>query len=80
MRSLLMINPQSDAAFAAAAHKALDGRDTPAALADALRSEYPAVMVRARALSGESIVVWYVYRDGRWMGEPKGASGDVGDR
>jgi hypothetical protein len=32
-----------------------------------LRDSYPRAVVRPRALSGETLVVWYVYRDGHWV-------------
>ncbi len=67
MRPMLMINPSSDVVFATAANGALGGDETPEALADALRPEYPSVTVRSRDLSEEAIVVWYVYRDGHWV-------------
>ena len=63
-----MINPVSDPAFATAANGALDTSWTSEALADALRAQYPAVIVRPRELSGETLIVWYVYRDGHWVG------------
>jgi hypothetical protein len=31
-----------------------------------LRARYPEAVVHARELAGERILVWYVYRDGRW--------------
>ncbi len=68
MRPMLMINPPSDAGFVDAANDAVDRSGTPETLADALRPEYPSVSVRARDLSDETIVVWYVYRDGHWVG------------
>ncbi|MEZ4596638.1 MAG: hypothetical protein R3C32_07215 [Chloroflexota bacterium] len=32
-----------------------------------LRRAYPQAEVRPRSLSGETVEVWYVYRDGRWV-------------
>jgi len=64
----LVVNPTYDAPFAGLAHELVAGGATDAAdLELALRSTYPAVVVRARALSGERAVVLYVYRDGRWV-------------
>jgi hypothetical protein len=68
---VLIVNPRTDAAFTAGIEAALDsGAATPEALADALRPEYPMVHVRERGLAGDSWPVWYVYRDGRWVGSP----------
>jgi hypothetical protein len=68
MAPLLIINPPSDAAFVSACQAAVAGADSdPAHLQDALRLRYPDVVVRPRELSGETIMVWYVYRDGRWV-------------
>ena len=68
MPPLMIINPPSDLEFVRACQTALA-----AAAGDALRLEvalrvlYPAAVVRPRGLSGETIVVWYVYRDGHWV-------------
>ena len=68
MAPLLIINPPSDAAFVSACQGALvDADSDPARLQAALRLRYPDVVVRPRELSGETITVWYVYRDGRWV-------------
>ncbi len=67
MRPVLITNPRSDVAFVDAANDAVDGSRRPEMLADALRPEYPSVTVRPRDLSDETIVVWYVYRDGHWV-------------
>lgn len=40
---------------------------SPAELEGFLRRRFPRVVVRARALSDESRVTWYVFRDGRVM-------------
>ncbi len=67
MRPALMVNPGSDARFAAAVAAALNDVETPEALAVVLGAEYPSVLVRPRSLSGEPVEVWYVYREGRWV-------------
>jgi hypothetical protein len=65
---VLITNPRDDEGFQDAAHAALDaGASTPAALEDALRDRYPNIVARARDLSTERTIVWYVYRDGRWI-------------
>jgi hypothetical protein len=67
MRAVLIVNPSNDAAFARHANELLDeGADTPARLQRRLRAQYPRAVVRARELSSEPNVVWYVYRDGTW--------------
>jgi len=35
-----------------------------------MRPEYPRIVVRARLLDHESVVVWYVYREGYWVPAP----------
>ena len=69
MRPILVLNPRSDTTFVDAANAAVtpDGM-TPSALQRALRPAYPSVLVRARDLSNEPALVWYVYRDGHWVG------------
>ena len=71
MRPTLVINPRSDAAFVAAVDRDLeDGADSPEALEDRLRSRFPNVRVRERSLSNESIVTWYIYKEGSWIPNP----------
>jgi hypothetical protein len=68
MAPLLIINPASDTGFVRFCHEALaDDAISPPRLQAALRLRYPEALVRPRELSGESIIVWYVYRDGRWV-------------
>ena len=40
---------------------------SPAELEALVRPEYPRLVVRARSLEHESVVVWYVYREGYWV-------------
>jgi hypothetical protein len=73
MQRVLVINPRSDDQFVtraeeAAAHSASEGQ-----LQSTLREQYPKALVRPRQISGESEVVWYVYRDGRWI-SPEGVT------
>jgi hypothetical protein len=66
--AVLVINPRNDVAFVddtRALHES--GVTTPAALEGRLRETYPSVIVRARELTGEPYVTWYVYRDGHWV-------------
>src|SRR3954464_12773080 len=39
----------------------------PAELEAMVRPQYPRLVVRARSLEHESVVVWYVYREGYWV-------------
>jgi hypothetical protein len=63
----LIINPATDASFAALAEieLAVNGHDREAFEAR-LRRRYPRAVVHARELSGERTTIWYVYRDGHW--------------
>jgi hypothetical protein len=64
----LVINPRQDAGFVEACSVAMEAAPAvPRALQEALRNEYPQATVEPRALSGESLRVWYVYRDGHWV-------------
>ena len=69
----LIVNPRDDAEFVAYAHEQLwAGPDSIEAFQSALRRRYPSAVVHRRELSGELGVVWYVYREGRWV-RPGGA-------
>ncbi len=64
----LVINPRQDAGFVEACSTAMEAAPSvPRALQEALRSDYPQATVEPRALSGEPLRVWYVYRDGHWV-------------
>ncbi len=63
----LVINPSDDAEFREAVQLALEASGgTTFGLQSVLRSQFPHVIVRARDLHGESMIIWYVYRDGHW--------------
>lgn len=67
-RPVLVINPRDDTAFVAAAESQLDAcNHSIARFQDGLRASFPDAFVRARDLSGESTVVWYLFRDGHWV-------------
>ncbi len=67
MRPILVLNPASDRDFGAFAENLVDdGARTVDDLRAGLRTRYPRAAVHARELSGERIVIWYVYRDGHW--------------
>jgi len=63
----LVTNPASDHAFRAAADAALETSQSIGDFQRILREGYPRTVVRARELSGEQAVVWYVYREGHWV-------------
>ena len=68
-RPMIVANPAADREFRAfidshllaAAGRAED-------LEALLRTRYPRAVVRPRELAAERTVVWYVYRDGHWIG------------
>ena len=67
MRPTLIINPADDDIFAAYARMLLDhGAPSVVQLESRLRTVYPDATVHFRDLSGESTLIWYVYRDGHW--------------
>ena len=63
----LITNPADDRAFRETAEDALREGQSVNDLQQTLRRDYPRCVVRARDLSGERPVVWYVYRDGHWV-------------
>jgi hypothetical protein len=78
MRPTLVTNPADDDGFAALAARFIDaGVDGIDELERRLRSVYPKTAVHARLLSGEPRLIWYVYREGRWI-DGRGPSRDDG--
>lgn len=73
MHRVLVINPRSDQHFVARAEEAATDAATAEELQGRLRVDYPRAVVRLRQISGESDLVWYVYREGRWV-PPEGAT------
>ena len=72
-RPVLIVNPATDRHFAAESERLLEaGAYDLDGFQARLRRRYPQAAVHPRELSGESIIVWYVYRDGRWMGSRLG--------
>ena len=63
----LIVNPVADREFSRFANAQLDAAQTAEQLQALLRVRYPEAVVHARELSGERILVWYVYRDGHWL-------------
>jgi hypothetical protein len=67
VRPVLIINPRGDHQFAERARTIIQSGVTDIqAMQRCLRVDYPAAVVRDRELSSEPMVIWYVYRDGRW--------------
>ena len=64
---MLILSPPDDNAFVTAARSAVEIGMTPAELELVLRARYPKTVVRQRELIGESLTIWYVYRDGHWI-------------
>jgi len=63
-KARIIPSPPHDRLFADRVDELAEGADTPEALEQLVRGEYPA----ARVVRGVTDVVerWYVYRDGRW--------------
>jgi len=75
-RPTLIASPRDDEVFHDLAEAMVAaGANTPSALQEALRSRYPKAVVRARDLTGERGVIWYVYREGRWTPSGKASGG-----
>ncbi len=67
-RPTIVANPPGDLKFRARIDAFLMTQAPRAGdLEAALRAEYPAAVVRPRALAGEPLEIWYVYRDGHWI-------------
>jgi hypothetical protein len=73
-RPTLIVNPVADQEFSGFANAQLDAVQTAAQLEALLRVRYPEAVVHARELSGERILVWYVYREGRWLRSDEGGA------
>ena len=68
MKPTLVVNPGADRVFAAfAAVLVDDGVSSTVELERRLRPIYPNAIVHRRELASESMLIWYVYRDGRWV-------------
>lgn len=69
---LLLTNPTDDRTFRDDALASIRSGQEPDGLARKLRPQYPAVTVHERLVSDEPFRVWYVYREGRWVGRGSG--------
>lgn len=69
MKPTLVVNPATDDVFAQYAQILVDhGAGSSADLERRLRAVYPMAAVHTRELAAETFLIWYVYRDGRWVG------------
>jgi hypothetical protein len=72
MRPILVVNPADDDGFGDFAQVLVShGASTTGELERRLRPIYSRAVVHARELSSEPFVIWYVYRDGRWVNARK---------
>jgi hypothetical protein len=76
----LVTNPAGDDAFSVFAETLVDhGADTVEVFQKRLRTVYPRAVVHPRLLSAEPRLIWYVYRDGRWVGPVPDDEGEAGN-
>ncbi len=67
-RPILVVNPADDHLFSAFADVLIEhGAGSTGELERRLRPLYANAVVHSRELSSEPFVIWYVYRDGRWI-------------
>ncbi len=67
-RPILVVNPADDHVFGGFAEMLVDhGASSSGELERRLRPIYARAVVHARELSSEPFVIWYVYREGRWV-------------
>ena len=67
-RPILVVNPADDDVFGDFAHVLVKhGASSTGELERRLRPIYSRAVVHARELSSEPFVIWYVYREGRWV-------------
>jgi hypothetical protein len=73
----LVVNPVTDAKFAADAQLVIDeGITSIPDFVDRLREAYPRIAVNRREIFAEPVVIWYVYRDGQWVNAGPGTASD----
>ncbi len=77
-RPTLLVNPPTDTRLRTTLDAMLDEHApaTPSELQALVRPDYPRIVVRARQLEHESLIVWYVYREGYWV--PAATDGAAG--
>jgi len=72
----LHLNPSDDQEFVADVARLLaTGVCDAAEFQVHLRARYPDALVRPRDLAHEPFVLWYVYRDGRWVSPADASDG-----
>jgi len=72
----LHLNPSDDQEFVADVARMLaTGVCDAAEFQVHLRARYPDALVRPRDLAHEPFVLWYVYRDGRWVSPADSSDG-----
>ena len=67
MAHVARVYPPDAASFAELVDASAEIASAPHELEALLRQTFPHAVVRSRGLSGESVEVWYVYRDGVWV-------------
>ncbi|MEA2610000.1 MAG: hypothetical protein QOJ75_2243 [Chloroflexota bacterium] len=68
MKPTLVVNPGDDGVFAGFAQVLVEhGAWSINELERRLRAVYPRAAVHARELAAEPTLIWYVYREGRWV-------------
>ena len=73
-RPAIVANPATDQRFRDLVDLTLmPGELGPGDLETVLRVRYPHAKVRRRDLEDEDVEVWYVYRDGHWLGSESDA-------
>jgi hypothetical protein len=74
LKPTLVVNPADDGLFAEFAQIIVeDDTMTIAEFERHLRAVYPRAAVHARLLAAEPGLIWYVYREGRWVDPGIGA-------
>ena len=70
---LLFLNPADDEAFRQRVDELMaNGPPGSSELEKRLRADFPRAIVRPRDLASEQLRVWYIYRDGHWVGSRGG--------
>jgi hypothetical protein len=81
IRPVLVTNPVDDREFGAAAEHLLDeGILDLDAFRARLSVAYPDVAAHPREIAAEPTLIWYVYRDGRWVNAASRPSSPVEGR
>lgn len=68
MKPILVVNPANDRVFALFAETMIDhGVLSIDEFERRLQTVYPRAAAHARDLAAETILIWYVYREGHWV-------------